>query len=217
MSAPSTAAAGADLLTGVGRYYSDKLNRHGPTPQGVDWNSDASQSLRFEQLLQICDPTRSLSINDLGCGYAGLVDRLEGRGWTFVYRGWDIAAAMIETARSRYANDPRVSLQVGHMPDREADYTLASGIFNVKLEHGDERWLAHILDTLAAMDRYSTLGFAFNCLTKYSDPDRMRDYLYYADPCLLFDYCKRRFSRNVALLHDYGLYEFTILVRKQVG
>jgi hypothetical protein len=26
--------------------------------------------------------------------------------------------------------------------------------------------------------------------------------------------CKRRFSRNVALLHDYDLYEFTVLVRK---
>ncbi|MFX7953370.1 class I SAM-dependent methyltransferase, partial [Acinetobacter baumannii] len=57
-------------------------------------------------------------------------------------------------------------------------------------------------------------GFSFNCLTSYSDEDRKRDYLYYADPCQLFDLCKRRYSRQVALLHDYGLYEFTILVRK---
>jgi hypothetical protein len=42
----------------------------------------------------------------------------------------------------------------------------------------------------------------------------MRNYLYYADPCALFDLCKRRYSKHVALLHDYGLYEFTILVRK---
>jgi hypothetical protein len=42
----------------------------------------------------------------------------------------------------------------------------------------------------------------------------MREDLFYADPCELFDYCKTRFARNVALLHDYGLYEFTILVRK---
>lgn len=33
--------------------------------------------------------------------------------------------------------------------------------------------------------------------------------------CALFDLCKRRYSKNVALLHDYGLYEFTILIRKQ--
>jgi len=43
----------------------------------------------------------------------------------------------------------------------------------------------------------------------------MKDDLYYADPCYFFDYCKKKFSKNIALLHDYGLYEFTILVRKQ--
>jgi hypothetical protein len=43
----------------------------------------------------------------------------------------------------------------------------------------------------------------------------MKPHLYYADPCDLFDLCKRRFSPQVTLLHDYGLYEFTILVRKR--
>jgi hypothetical protein len=51
-------------------------------------------------------------------------------------------------------------------------------------------------------------------LTSYSDPDRMRSDLYYGDPCLFFDHCKRTYSKQVALLHDYGLYEFTVIVRK---
>ena len=42
----------------------------------------------------------------------------------------------------------------------------------------------------------------------------MRPDLYYPDPGAVFDRCMRRYSRHVALLHDYGLYEFTILVRK---
>ena len=46
------------------------------------------------------------------------------------------------------------------------------------------------------------------------NPERMRDDLHYGDPCSLFDHCKRAFSKQVALLHDYGLYEFTIRVRK---
>jgi hypothetical protein len=41
----------------------------------------------------------------------------------------------------------------------------------------------------------------------------MRNHLFYADPCEFFDLCKRRYSRNVALAHDYDLYEFTLLVR----
>ena len=56
--------------------------------------------------------------------------------------------------------------------------------------------------------------FAFNCLTSYSDPERMQPYLYYSDPLRLFDHCKRRYARDVALWHDYGAYEFMIVVRK---
>lgn len=59
-------------------------------------------------------------------------------------------------------------------------------------------------------------GFSFNCLTSYSDKEKMRPDLYYADPSKIFDLCKRRYSRNVAVLHDYGLYEFTVIVRKNV-
>lgn len=78
----------------------------------------------------------------------------------------------------------------------------------------DAEWFNYLQETLDSLDRFSRRGFSFNCLTSYSDEDRKRDYLYYADPCQLFDLCKRRYSRQVALLHDYGLYEFTILVRK---
>jgi hypothetical protein len=66
------------------------------------------------------------------------------------------------------------------------------------------------------MHEKSSKGFAFNALTKYSDEDKMQDYLFYSDPLYLFDYCKKHFSRNVALLHDYNQYDFTILVRKIV-
>jgi hypothetical protein len=76
-----------------------------------------------------------------------------------------------------------------------------------------EDWRAHVLTTLATIARISARGFAFNMLTAYSDRDKMRDDLYYGDPCFFFDHCKRQYSRNVALLHDYGLYEFTTIVQ----
>ncbi len=95
-----------------------------------------------------------------------------------------------------------------------ADYTVASGTFNVKGEAEDQEWLKHILSSIGVMHDKSKLGFAFNLLTQYSDKEFMQKYLYYADPLFLFDYCKRNFSKNVALLHDYFLYDFTIIVRK---
>ncbi len=44
----------------------------------------------------------------------------------------------------------------------------------------------------------------------------MRTDLYYGDPIFFFEHCRTTFGRHVALLHDYPLYEFTILVRLQV-
>ena len=68
---------------------------------------------------------------------------------------------------------------------------------------------------LDSFDRLSTKGFAFNLLTRYSDSELMRPDLYYADPLFLFDYCKNKYSRLVSIIHDYPLYEFTVLVRKE--
>ena len=95
-----------------------------------------------------------------------------------------------------------------------ADFALASGIFNVRLDTSLEDWTAYVLHTLERLDSLGGQGFAFNMLTSYSDHDRMRADLYYGDPCFFFDHCKTRYSKQVGLLHDYGLYEFTILVRK---
>ena len=121
---------------------------------------------------------------------------------------------MIIDSRQRHIAADQARFITSTEPDQVADYGVASGIFNVRLRRTDAEWSDYLLGTLDVLDRTSSLGFTFNCLTSYSDEDKKRDYLYYADPCRLFDLCKRRYSSQVALLHDYGLYEFTILVRK---
>lgn len=203
-----------DLLTEVADYYSEKLAQHGETARGVDWNGEESQELRFDQLCKIIDGRHQFSLNDLGCGYGALNDFLADRYAGFYYSGIDVSESMIRSAEQRHRGIPQARFVVASEPDGVSDYGVASGIFNVRLGRSDAEWRAYLEATLDILDRTSRLGFSFNCLTSYSDADKMRDYLYYADPCALFDFCKRRYSRNVALLHDYGLYEFTILVRK---
>ena len=202
------------LLSEVADYYSRKLAQHGDTPRGVDWNGEESQLLRFEQLAKIIGAADAFTLNDLGCGYGALFDYLAPRYPRFSYLGLDVSPDMIRTARQRHAGRPQARFVIGAEPDSVADYGVASGIFNVRLDRTDDEWHDHLLATLDVLDRTSRRGFAFNCLTSYSDEDRKQGYLYYADPCRLFDLCKRRYSRQVALLHDYGLYEFALLVRK---
>ncbi len=134
---------------------------------------------------------------------------------SLVYTGIDVSAEMIQAAGQRYQQTQHLRFISSSEPDEIADYGIASGIFNVRQRRSDDEWRTYLEATLDVLDRTSRIGFSFNCLTSYSDLDKKKDYLYYADPTALFDLCKRRYSRNVALLHDYGLYEFTILVRKQ--
>jgi SAM-dependent methyltransferase len=197
----------------VADYYTTKLHQFGPVAQGVDWNSPASQNLRFEQLLKLCDGAPSFSINDFGCGYGALLGMLVERGWQGTYVGYDVAPAMVASAQALHAGARGATFTAAEADLAPADFTVASGIFNVRMQTPQGEWQAYVLDTLARLAALSRKGFAFNVLTSYSDADRMRPDLYYADPCFLFDHCKRRYSRHVALLHDYGLYEFTILVR----
>jgi SAM-dependent methyltransferase len=202
------------LLSEVANYYTDKLAQYGDTPLGVDWNGAENQVLRFEQLSKVLPASGDFSLNDLGCGYGALLDYLRDKHQNCTYLGVDISPEMIRAASQRHAAVPRSRFITSAEPDQVADYGVASGIFNVRQVRSNAEWYDYLQSTLDVLNRTSRLGFSFNCLTSYSDEDKKREYLYYADPCLLFDLCKRCYSRQVALLHDYGLYEFTILVRK---
>lgn len=202
------------ILNQINNYYSDKIIRKGATPQGVDWNSIESQELRFKILSEVIVEKENFSILDYGCGFGSLFNYFKGKYTEYKYFGFDISNEMITIAKSRNENDINAEWFLELPKDLKIDYVIASGIFNVKLEHTYEEWQKYFLKTLNEFNQIATKGFSFNVLTKYSDKEFMKDNLFYADPLILFDYCKIKFSKQVALLHDYPLYEFSIIVRK---
>lgn len=201
-------------LNAVRKYYEAKLRDHGATPLGVDWNGETSQRIRFNELSKVVVEADNevISLDDYGCGYGAYLHYLLELGFRRLdYLGLDISADMVNEARRLHAQG---AFEVGSTSSRVADYAVASGIFNVALDQERTSWEQYIMDTLDAMHSATRRGFAFNCLTSYSDVEYRRPHLYYGDPGFFFDHCKRRYSRKVALLHDYPLYEFTIIVRK---
>jgi SAM-dependent methyltransferase len=203
----------SEIKTAVSAYYTEKITTHGETSLGVDWNSTESQELRFKQLLSLFDLSQSFSINDLGCGYGALLPYIRNIQPNFSYTGYDIAPAMIQKAKSLFANMPNVQF-ICSDEMAMADYTIASGILNVKLEQPEALWKDYTLSVINNMVQASQKGIALNMLTSYSDPPFQKDYLYYADPNFYFDYAKTHFSRHVSLLHHYNLYEFTLVILK---
>ena len=195
-------------------YYDDKLRTHGPTPAGVDWNSHESQQLRFALLANLWRDEADASILDYGCGYGALADYLRARGHRGAYTGYDVSEAMAQAAHARVASLTACRVTPHRGTLEPADYAIASGVFNVKQDADEEAWRTYIWETVGDLAALGTRGFAFNALTSYSDIDKRRPDLYYADPLEAFDRCKRAYSRFVTLLHDYPLYEFTIIVRR---
>ena len=204
-----------NLYKKIDDYYTTKINTYGATPKGVDWNSEESQFVRFKQLSRIIN-SKEFDLADVGCGYGKYYEYLLSNFTRFNYFGYDFSKKMIEKANHLYnrsnANFKRIKSQDNI---KKVNYIVASGIYSVKMEHSEAEWLSYILDSLDKINKKSLNGFSFNMLTKYSDKEYMRGDLFYADPLFIFDFCKRNFSDNVALLHDYGLYEFTVLVRKE--
>jgi hypothetical protein len=201
-------------ISEVAAYYTSKLAAHGATPQGVDWNSHESQQLRFQQLHRICAEAPAFSLIDYGCGYGAFLDFLRRRDSVVTYQGFDVAEAMVDKARVLHRGQDACAFVTEHNQLRPADLVVASGVFNVKLATAEGEWTAYVERTLDRMWGLSRAGMAFNVLTRHSDPDRMRADLYYADPLVVFERCRTRYSRFVALLHDYPLYEFTMLIRR---
>ena len=120
-------------------HYERCLERHGATPEGVDWPNVPDLAVRFHTLLGLLDdavPEPRPVLLDLGCGPGLLLDylRATGRLDTVEYRGIDLSPAMVAAARARWpdrdfscrdvVNDP--------LPGQGVDYVIMNGVLTDK-------------------------------------------------------------------------------------
>lgn len=204
-----------EFLAQAADYFGAQLAKHGTTPRGADWN-ERSVEQRHRQFLRLIGDDPGASVLDLGCGYADFFRFIRQHGFKGRYIGYDLLPAMIEAARRLHGEGEDHEFHVGIVPQQTADYATASGVLARKGDVSVEKWREFVWETIDLLARLGRKGFAFNIVTSINDPDRRRADLYYADPVEMLDHCIKRFGRSVALLQDYGLYEFTVIVRHPV-
>ncbi len=165
------------------------------------------------QLLKICDFAKPFRLNDFGCGYGALLEYLAMRhaGAAVAYHGVDISPAMIEAASDRWSNNARATFAVGSRCGRMADYSVSSGVFNVRLGHPVREWESYIESVLADLRDNSRLGFAVNFMLPH-DTQPSEQELYRTEPRRWVGACEK-LGAKVEVLGGYGLREFTLLVR----
>jgi SAM-dependent methyltransferase len=199
----------------VEAYYTGRLAKYGAAPLGVDWSCQATQWLRFVQLLKICRFDTAFSLNDLGCGYGELATFLRQRypEANVDYLGTDLSPAMVQRARRRHRGDRPTRFAIGRTCGRQADYSVASGIMNVRLGFSLPLWEGFVRNILLDMHRNSLRGFAVNFCSSRR-PDLRPDELYCSPPDQWVSYCEEAFGCSVEVVSDYGLREYTLLVRR---
>lgn len=205
-------------LANIRDLYSQNVKEFGMTPKSVGWNDETSQELRFEKLVGLIDSQgvgNGFSVNDFGCGYGSMfvyLDRLFP-GKLSGYFGYDISEEMLLNAR-RNVRDSRACFIKNANVTQLVDYTFVSGTFNVRMAATNKEWTTYIMNCILTLSAHSVRGFAFNLLTTYVD--WKEEHLYYGDPLVFFDFCKRNCSPYVTLAHDYPLWEWSIGVRKAI-
>ncbi len=205
-------------LKKIKELYTDSLRDLGSTSKAVGWKTAECQRLRFEKLAMVIHKEnggREITVNDYGCGYGAMLKYfIEERHMPIAaYNGYDISPEMLAAARQELDKfQGIVNLVESSSIKSHADYSFISGTYNVRFDAPKEEWEHFIRTKLQEMFFFSKEGFAFNLLTSYVDYEE--PHLYYGNPCFWFDYCKRNFSKQVALLHDYPLWEWTMIVRK---
>lgn len=201
-------------LNKIEKLYTQNLETYGIDSRAVGWNSPESQNLRFEKLMFLVENnSKPFSINELGCGYGELYKYLEKHKFNFAeFNGYDISQPMLDSCKDYLMNPNNLFLYNSSKLSSSADYSITSGIFNTPFDYSEDKWKKYIKDTIVNLYDNSLKGIAFNFLTSYVD--FRSESLYYQDPAEMLAFCLENFGKNVKLIHDYPLYEFTILIFK---
>jgi SAM-dependent methyltransferase len=211
-----SARASLNQIAGdVTDYYAGTLAQHGATPRGVDWSCKPTQELRFIQLLRLCSFTAPISLNDVGCGYGALRGFLRQRHRlaSIDYLGVDLSQAMVDSARSRWGHLPQTIFDTAGDPLRLADYSIASGLFNVRLHHADSDWEPWVAHTLRALHTASRIGFAVNFLLPAQPGEASPQALYRPAIEQWKRFCEDDLQLTAELVTGYGMREYTLRVR----
>jgi len=202
-------------LSKIEKLYSDNVKTFGIDSRSVGWNTPESQYLRFEKLLKIIKVKKdSFTINELGCGYGELYKFLEKGDFNLSqFNGYDISKPMLDKCQEYIGKTSKLQLHNKSKLKTVADYTITSGIFNTPFDNNIYEWEVYIENTIKNMYDFSNKGIAFNFLTTFVD--YRNDNLFYQDPSIILKFCLENFGKNASILHDYELYEFTVLVFKK--
>jgi len=137
-------------------FYKKSIKKYGATAEGVHWNSEYTQMVRFEVISSLLGDVNNLVIADAGCGFGHFYDYLEdNKKLPKRYIGLELHEKMVEYSKQKGLDVYKCDVLRDGLP--EVDYYVASGSLN----------LLHPFETLLfirRMRQHARVGVIFNML-----------------------------------------------------
>jgi SAM-dependent methyltransferase len=193
------------------------LERYGDNFRGVGYTKSADDAARcYAVMLGVIRPQPQLvTLVDLGCGLAHLLDHLNAHGPRNVrYTGIDLSEAYLAACRTRHPEATFLHADVLADPQSlpESDYIVMNGLFNYRGDIPRERMQAYVESLVKVAWSRCRKGIAFNVMSKQVDWER--DDLYPLSFDELASFVRGNLSRHFAMRQDYGMYEYTAYVHR---
>lgn len=197
----------------LAKYYENHFSKNKIKHLAVNWPNKRDCLKRFEVMLKIIEdyPCKVL---DFGCGNAMLLDYIIDKKLQVNYVGLDINKKAIDYCKKKYKEYEFMHMDIEkiNLKNKKIDFIIANGVFTVKDSLSQKQMWNFFSKTLIKLFKISKKGVAFNLFS--TNVDWKRKDLFHVPLDKLTNFFCKELTRNFVIRNDYGLYEYTVYIRK---
>lgn len=204
----------------IAAHYEKCLAKYGDCHKGVDWPNEVEAMRRYCVMLEVIGDSEKNSLLDFGCGAAHLYQFIQQDNKKYAnieYYGVDLSPKFIEVCQQKYPNVKFYCLDILKEPEKlpKFDYVVLNGVFTEKLNMDFDAMERYFQNMICAVFSIAKKGIAFNVMSKAVDWER--EDLFHLSTDRLINFLVKKISRNFVIRNDYGLYEYTTYVYKNIS
>ena len=157
---------------------------------------------------------RYFTVNDIGCGYGGFLQRLQDNfsNDRFSYAGFDLAKSPIAYCERKYAKKDARFYFIG-IPLEMADYSVMSGTFNYAPDLTVKVWKDYLFTNLSSIWNLTRSSMIFNLMISEEEKITSQSISYIQKETVV-NFCQRNFGTTYEYFSSKLPREITFCVSK---
>ena len=194
----------------------EDLATYGDSFRGAGYTKSPEEAAeRYALMLDVVRETdRPLTVLDLGCGLAHLLDFMEASPLyrNLRYVGLDISPRYLDAARVKHPQHEFLLMDVLSADDTLPvfDYVILNGVFNYRGPIEQSRMVEYWEQLTTLAYRHCRSGIAFNVMSTLVDWERSD--LFHLPIDTMSTFVWKHLSRHFVVRHDYQAFEYTTYV-----